>query len=268
MSELTPPLSSRQLWQTIRTEVERAAQREPLLASFYHSAILAHSEFVQAVSCHLAAKLDTRAVPALVLQDVFEQALRADSDIVEAIYADIRACFERDPACDQYAMPLLYFKGFHALQSYRVAHWLWLQGRCSLALYLQNVISQVFDVDIHPAAVIGRGILIDHATGVVVGETCVIEDDVSMLHSVTLGGSGCSSGDRHPKIRRGVLIAVGAKVLGNIEVGEGAKIAGGSVVLEPVPAHTTVAGVPAVVVGAPRVAQPALEMDHRLNNGS
>jgi serine O-acetyltransferase len=162
-------------------------------------------------------------------------------------------------------MPFLFFKGYHALQSYRAAHWLWQQGRECLALFLQNRISQVFDVDIHPGARIGRGVMIDHATGVVIGETVVLEDNVSMLHGVTLGGSGCGKGDRHPKIRAGVLIGVGAKILGNIEIGEGAKIGAGSVVLDAVAAHTTVAGVPAKLIGRPRGDEPSRDMDHHLD---
>lgn len=252
------------LWQIIRTEAVAASIQEPVLASFYHATILNHSLFADAISFHLANKLDSQAVPAMMIREVFEEALSEDPFIEIAMRADILAHRERDPACDQFCIPFLFFKGFHALQSYRVAHWLWLQERRSLALYLQNQISQSFDVDIHPAAVIGQGIMVDHATGVVMGETVVVEDDVSLLHGVTLGGSGCETGDRHPKIRRGVLIGVGAKILGNIEVGEGAKIGAGSLVLDPVLPHTTVAGVPARVIGRPRVQQPALDMDHHL----
>lgn len=175
--------------------------------------------------------------------------------------ADICAVKERDPAVDYYSIPLLYLKGFHALEAYRVGHWLWNQGRRALATYLQNQISVVFGVDIHPAAKIGRGIMLDHATGIVVGQTAVIENDVSILQNVTLGGTGKEHGDRHPKIREGVMIGAGAKVLGNIEVGAGAKIGAGSVVLNPVPAHTTVVGVPAKEVGHPQCDKPSLNMD-------
>lgn len=178
--------------------------------------------------------------------------------------ADIRAITERDPAATRFSEPLLYFKGFHALQTHRVAHWLWSEGRRELALFLQSRASEVFGVDIHPAARIGKGILVDHATGVVVGETAVVEDNVSILHEVTLGGTGKDCGDRHPKVRHGVLIGAGAKILGNVEVGEGAKIGAGSVVLEDVPAHATVAGVPAKVVGIAEGDEPARTMDHRL----
>jgi serine O-acetyltransferase len=253
------------IWQLIRAEAAAASAGEPVLASFYHATILNHQSFAAAISFHLANKLDSQVMPAMLIREVFEAALLSDANIERAMRADILAHRERDPACDQYSMPFLFFKGFHALQSYRIAHWLWLQGRECLALYLQNQISQVFDVDIHPAAVIGHGVMIDHATGVVMGETVVVEDDVSMLHGVTLGGSGCITGDRHPKVRRGVLIGVGAKILGNIEIGAGAKIGAGSVVLDAVLPHTTVAGVPARVVGRPKARAPALDMDHHLN---
>lgn len=255
------------VWQEIRNEAQQASATEPVLASFYHASILNHQSFASAISFHLANKLDSQALPAMMLREVFEEAMRADAGIEVAMRADIRAHRERDPACKLFFMPFLFFKGYHALQSWRIAHWLWLQGRNALALYFQNQISQAFDVDIHPRARIGKGIMIDHATGVVIGETAVIDDDVSMLHSVTLGGSGCLKTDRHPKIRRGVLIGVGAKILGNIEVGEGAKIGAGSVVLEPVAPHTTVAGVPAKLVGRPKGESPALDMDHHLIEG-
>lgn len=252
------------VWQEIRAEAQHASATEPVLASFYHASILNHHSFAAAISFYLANKLDSQALPAMMLREVFEEAMKADASIEEAMRIDIRAHRERDPACKLFFMPFLFFKGYHALQSWRISHWLWQQGRNALALYFQNQISQAFDVDIHPGARIGKGIMIDHATGVVIGETAVIDDDVSMLHSVTLGGSGCVKTDRHPKIRRGVLIGVGAKILGNIEVGEGAKIGAGSVVLEPVAPHTTVAGVPAKLVGRPKGESPALDMDHHL----
>lgn len=254
--------SGADLWQIIRAEAAAASANEPVLASFYNAAILNHHSFAGAISFHLANKLDSQAVPAMMIREVFLAAMLADPRIEIAMRADIRAHRERDPACNQFCMPFLFFKGYHAVQSYRIAHWLWSQERKCLALYLQNQISQHFDVDIHPAAVLGYGIMVDHATGVVMGETAVVEDNVSLLHGVTLGGSGCSTGDRHPKIRQGVLIGVGAKILGNIEIGEGAKIGAGSVVLDSVLPHTTVAGVPARVIGHPKAQQPALDMDH------
>jgi serine O-acetyltransferase len=252
------------IWESIRDEVAQEAQREPILTSFLHATILEHDSLEDALSFHLAGKLATSNLPAMLIREVIDQALAEASEIREAVRADLRAVRERDPATNSYCVPLLYFKGFHALQSYRVAHWLWQQQRRSLALYLQNRISEAFGVDIHPAARIGMGILIDHGTSVVVGETAVVEDNVSMLHEVTLGGTGKETEDRHPKVRHGVLIGTGAKILGNVEVGAGAKVAAGSVVLDDVPAHCTVAGVPARVVGRPEVDEPALEMNHRL----
>jgi len=252
------------VWSTIRDEVSRDVEQEPILASFLHATILNHSSLEDALSFHLAGKLATSNLPAMLIREVIDEALSADASIRAAVRADIRAVRDRDPATDRFSIPLLYFKGYHALQSYRIGHWLWKNGRESLALYLQNRISEVFGVDVHPAARIGTGILIDHGTSVVIGETAVIEDNVSMLHEVTLGGTGKQCGDRHPKVRHGVLIGAGAKILGNVEIGEGAKVAAGSVVLHDVPAHSTVAGVPAVVVGRPDVDEPALEMDHQI----
>lgn len=198
------------------------------------------------------------------LRELFDEALKADASLGESTRADIVAYYERDPACSTYIQPFLYFKGFHALQAYRVAHWLWGQGRKAIALFLQNRISDLFAVDIHPAARLGRGIFIDHATGIVIGETAVVGDNVSMLHSVTLGGTGKEEEDRHPKIGNGVLIGAGAKVLGNIRVGNCSRIAAGSVVLQDVPACKTVAGVPARIVGEAGCAQPSVSMDQLL----
>lgn len=254
------------IWETIREEVVRDTEHEPTLASFLHGVVLNHRKLEDALSFHLASKLESATIPAITLRDLIDEAFSGDHEIGAAVRADIQAVCTRDPACRGYLIPLLYFKGFHALQAYRVAHFYWKQGREPLALYLQSRISEVFGVDIHPAARIGRGILIDHATSVVIGETAVVEDNVSMLHEVTLGGTGKEKGDRHPKVRKGVLIGTGAKILGNIEVGEGAKIGAGSVVLDPVPPHCTVAGVPAKIVGRVAVAEPALEMDHRIVN--
>jgi len=251
-------------WQQIRDEATLMTDSEPMLASFFHATILNHDSLSSALSFHLANKLDSATMPAIVVREIIEQALAADRTILGSVIADIRAVQERDPAVAYYSTPLLYLKGFHALQGYRVSHWLWQQDRKALAIYLQNQISVVFGVDVHPAARIGKGILFDHATGIVVGETAVIENDVSILQSVTLGGTGKECGDRHPKIREGVLIGAGAKVLGNIEVGPGAKIGAGSVVLESVPPHTTVAGVPAKVVGTPRTDKPSLDMNQNI----
>ena len=220
------------VWQSIRREVEVEVQREPILASFLHATVLKHVTLEDALSFHLAGKLATSNLPAMLIREVIDEAFKADKSIRASIRADIRAVRERDPATQGYSIPVLYYKGFHALESYRVAHWLWQRGRSALALYLQNRISEVFGVDIHPAARIGRGILIDHGTSVVIGETAVVEDNVSMLHEVTLGGTGKETGDRHPKVRHGVLIGTGAKILGNVEIGAGAKVAANSVVLD------------------------------------
>lgn len=251
-------------WQTIREEAAVHANQEPILASYLHATILNHSSSLGALSFLLANKLDSPTASALLIREVIEEAFEADSGICAAASADLHAILERDSACSQLSVPFLYYKGYHALQAYRVAHWLWTQGRKSFALFLQNRISVVFGVDIHPAAVIGKGIFFDHATGLVIGETAVVEDDVSIMQSVTLGGTGKVAGDRHPKIRRGVLIGPGAKVLGNIEIGEGVQIGAGSVVLKPVPPHRVVAGVPAVDLGEANADNPAAVMCHLL----
>ena len=212
-----------------------------------------------------AQNLRQKGLDAQQISAALEEAYAADPEMIASAACDIQAVRTRDPAVDKYSTPLLYLKGFHALQAYRIGHWLWTQGRRALAIFLQNQVSVSFQVDIHPAAKIGRGIMLDHATGIVVGETAVIEDDVSILQSVTLGGTGKTSGDRHPKIREGVMIGAGAKILGNIEVGRGAKIGAGSVVLQPVPPHTTAAGVPARIVGKPESDKPAMDMDQHFN---
>lgn len=250
------------VWEKIRAEVARDAEREPLLASFLYQVVLNHDTLEDALSFHLASKLESSTIPAVSLRDLIDAALRNDPKIGEAARADIEAVCERDPASRGRSIPLLYFKGFHALQSYRVANYYWKHGREALAFYLQSRISSVFAVDIHPAARIGRGVLMDHATSIVIGETAVVEDDVSMLHEVTLGGTGKEHGDRHPKVRRGVTIGAGAKILGNVEIGEGSLIGGGSVVLDPIPPHCTAVGVPARVVHYHKGEQPAQAMDH------
>ncbi|PCJ44448.1 MAG: serine O-acetyltransferase [Moraxellaceae bacterium] len=259
-------MDNQALWEAIRNEVVAEASNEAILASFFHATILNHDSLEAALSFHLANKLDSPTLPAIAVREIIEQAFLDDASIIKAVCQDIRAVVERDPVCSKFSVPLLYFKGLHALEAYRVSHWLWNQGRHSLAFFFQNQISVVFGVDIHPAAKIGAGILLDHGTGIVVGETAVIEDDVSIMQQVTLGGTGKEIGDRHPKIRRGVLVATGAKVLGNVEVGEGAKIAAGSVVLSDVPPHTTVVGVPAKVVGRPDCSAPSLNMDQNIDD--
>jgi serine O-acetyltransferase len=252
------------IWQNIYQEAQSAARDEPILASFFQSTILDHDSLGSALSYHLANKLSSNATPVSMLRELMDRAF-STAEIIQAASADIQATVTRDSACSLYLTPFLYFKGFLALQSYRVAHQLWVEGRHSLALLLQYRISLKFAVDIHPAAQIGSGLMIDHATGLVIGETAVVEDCVSIMQSVTLGGTGKVSGDRHPKIRKGVLIGPGAKILGNIEVAEGAMVAASSVVLKPVPAHAIVAGVPASVIADARSQEPSQSMDHYFN---
>lgn len=259
-------LKNRDIWTSMRAEAAAAAAGEPVLASYFHNTVLRHKSIDGALAYQLASVLDHAALTATALQEVIAEALADDPTISRCMQADICAWYDRDPACDQYLTPFLYFKGFHALQSHRIAHWLWRRGRHTLALYFQSRVSEQFAVDIHPAANFGCGIMIDHATGLVVGETCVVEDDVSILHSVTLGGSGCGGGDRHPKIGRGVMIGAGAKVLGPINIGAGVKVAAGSLVLRDVPEHATVAGVPARIVGSKFDAAPAYTMDQTLDS--
>jgi serine O-acetyltransferase len=252
------------VWDMIKQTTADHAEQEPVLASFLHATILNHHSLEDALSFHLANKLDSPAASAMLIREIIEDALSQSTDISMAVRADIVATYERDSACDCLSTPFLFYKGFHALQAYRVAHWLWNNQRKSLALFLQNHISTAFSVDIHPAAQIGKGIMLDHATGIVIGETAVIEDNVSIMQSVTLGGTGKDSGDRHPKIRQGVLIGAGSKILGNIEIGEGAHISAGSVVLKDVAPHKVVAGVPATVIGDAIAPQPALDMCQEL----
>jgi serine O-acetyltransferase len=255
------------VWAQLRIEATEAAAQEPLLASYLHASILHHDKIEDALSYHLAQKLGDGDLPALQLRDVIREAFTTDPVLAAAATRDMRVVRERDPACRTYLQPFLFFKGYGGLQAYRVAHWLWGQERHVLAYLLQSRISQLFAVDIHPNAKIGAGVFIDHAHGIVIGETAVVDDDVSMLHSVTLGGTGKVGGDRHPKIRRGVMIGAGAKVLGNIVVGEDARIAAGSVVLNDVAARCTVAGVPAKPVGGPCVdgLKPAEAMEQRID---
>ena len=249
-------------WSALRDQAEQLAEREPELSSFAHATILKHERLEQALSYHLAKKIGGEGLSPMQVREIFEEAFAADPSIGEAVRADLSAVFQRDPACHSYVQAFLFFKGFHSLQSHRIAHWLWREKRTWMAYFFQNRVSDLFAVDIHPAAPFGRGIFMDHATGVVVGETAIVEDDVSMLHGVLLGGTGKESEDRHPKVRRGVLLGAGAKVLGNIEVGEYSRVGAGSVVLKPVPPCTTVAGVPARVIGKAG-ARPSQEMDQQ-----
>jgi serine O-acetyltransferase len=249
------------VWARIRREAEDVARREPELSTFIYSTILHHDRLEAAVVHRIAERLDHADVPAELIRQAYSDALEAEPSLGNAFRADIVATVDRDPATDRYLEPVLYFKGFHAIQTHRLAHWLWAKGRKDFAYYLQSRSSSVFQTDIHPAAPIGRGIFLDHATGLVVGETAVIEDDVSILHDVTLGGTGKDHGDRHPKIRRGVMLGAGAKIIGNIEIGHCARVAAGSVVLKSVPHNTTVAGVPAKVIGEAGCPEPSRAMD-------
>jgi len=258
-------LSSDQTWSRMRVEAATAAAQEPNLASMLHATILNHQSYQAALTYRLAQKLADDEMNAMLWREVCDEAFTSEPRIVEAALCDLRAVYKRDPACHEYMQPFLYFKGYLALQAQRVANWLWRHDRKALALFLQSRMSQLFAVDIHPATTIGKGVFMDHATGIVIGETAVVEDDVSILQNVTLGGTGKDVGDRHPKIRRGALISVGAKVLGNIEVGEGAKVAAGSVVLKNVDPHCTVAGEPAKPVGACADQKPSESMDQGFN---
>ncbi|MGX1742645.1 serine O-acetyltransferase [Bosea sp. NPDC055353] len=249
------------VWSRLQTEAEAAVAAEPALGTLIVASVLNQPSFEAAVAHRVAARLGHPAVTADLIEQGFAEAMADDETIGAGMRADVMAVLDRDPACYRVLEPVLFFKGFHALQCHRLAHWLWKRDRRDFALYLQARCSEVFQADINPAAQIGKGVFLDHATGLVVGETAVIEDDVSMLHGVTLGGTGKQGGDRHPKIRKGVLIGAGAKILGNIEVGQCSRIAAGSVVLQPVPRNKTVAGVPAKVVGEAGCAEPSRSMN-------
>ena len=252
------------VWQRISDEARDAIAGEPLLGGMIHGAVLHHRTLENALAFRMSQKLASAEMSEQILREIADEAYASDQALGDAARADIVAVFERDPACHRFLQPLLYFKGFQAIQSYRVGHWLWEQGRKDLAYFFQMRVSEVFGFDAHPAAKIGRGIMIDHAHSIVIGETAVVGDNVSMLHSVTLGGTGKEDDDRHPKIENGVLIGAGAHVLGNITVGHCSRVAAGSVVLEEVPPMKTVAGVPARIVGEAGCAQPSITMDQLL----
>ncbi|MBN9047048.1 MAG: serine O-acetyltransferase [Rhizobiales bacterium] len=253
------------IWHSIRAEAEEAAENDPVLASFLYATILNQPSLESAVMHRIAERLGHADVSADLLRQTFDAMLADRPDWSQVVRVDIQAVYDRDPAYNRFMDPVLYLKGFHAIQTHRLAHWLFHQGRRDFAYYLQSRSSSIFQTDIHPGARLGSGVFLDHATGLVVGETAVIEDNVSILHAVTLGGTGKSCGDRHPKIRRGVLIGAGAKILGNIEVGHCSKIAAGSVVLKSVPNNVTVAGVPARIVGETGCAEPSRAMDQMLS---
>ena len=253
-------------WQRITAEAEEAVREEPLMGGLVHACVLHHKTIERALSYRFAAKLASNEMSMVVLREIADEAFAMDPSLAEAARADLMAIFERDPASHRLLQPILYFKGYQAVQAYRIAHWLWMQGRKDLAYFIQMRTSEIFGIDIHPGARIGKGIMIDHAHSIVIGETAVVGDNVSMLHSVTLGGTGKEEEDRHPKIGDGVLIGAGAKVLGNIKVGHCSRIAAGSVVLEEVPPCMTVAGVPAKIVGEAGCDQPAVAMDQILEH--
>lgn len=250
------------VWDQLRKEAAELVTSEPILGGLVHSSILHHDSFEKAISYRIALKLASEEMPAQIIREIAYEALKNDDTISHSARADIMAVHERDPACHTFLQPVLFFKGFQAIQSYRVANWLWTNGRQEMAYFFQMRASEVFGVDIHPGAKIGRGIMIDHAHSIVIGETARVGDNVSMLHSVTLGGTGKADGIRHPNIEDGVLIGAGAKILGNITIGHCTKVAAGSVVLKEVPPCKTVAGVPAKIVGEAGCDQPAISMDH------
>ncbi|WP_150525943.1 serine O-acetyltransferase [Roseibium sediminis] len=270
MSNSTPQQSAAKIalhdpvWRKLREEAQEMVAAEPALSSFVYETVLNHETLEEAVIHRLGQRLGRDIVSASLIRQTYMEALAMEPELSEILRVDIVAVYDRDPACFRYLEPVLYFKGFHALQTHRLANWLWRQGRHDFALYIQSRASEVFQIDIHPAVPMGRGIFIDHGTGVVIGGTAVIEDDVSILQGVTLGGTGKEDGDRHPKIRRGVLLGAGAKVLGNIEIGHCSRIASGSVVLQDVPPNTTVAGVPARVVGKAGCSEPSRSMNQLL----
>lgn len=249
------------VWSAIRQEAEAVARIEPLMASLVHTGVLHHATLEKALSYRIAQKLASAEMSDLILREIADSAYASDKTLGAAARADLIAVFERDPACHRFIQPLLFFKGFQALQSYRIGHWLWTNQRRDMAYFIQMRTSEVYGVDIHPNARMGDGIMIDHAHSIVIGETAIVGDNVSMLHSVTLGGTGKVDGDRHPKIGDGVMIGAGAKVLGNISIGHCSRIAAGSVVLEPVPPCKTIAGVPGRIVGEAGCAEPSKAMN-------
>lgn len=253
------------VWQRVSEEAFDAVRAEPLLGGLIHSSLLHHKNMESALAFRFSMKLASGEMSEQILREIADEAYASDSWLGGAARSDLVAVFERDPACHRFIQPMLFFKGYQAVQAYRVGHWLWETGRKDLAYFVQMRVSEVFGVDIHPAAVVGQGIMIDHAHSIVIGETAVVGDNVSMLHSVTLGGTGKEDGDRHPKIGNGVMIGAGAKVLGNIHVGYCSRIAAGSVVLHDVPHNTTVAGVPAKVIGEAGCSQPSITMDQLIS---
>ena len=265
MAQTNPKLTTVDpVWQRICTEAEQAIHEEPLIGGFVHSSVLHHTSLENALAYRISMKLASSEMSDQMLREIADRAYAADPALADAARADIVAIFDRDPACLRFLQPLLFFKGFQAIQAFRLGNFLWKEGRKDLAYYVQMRVSEIFGVDVHPGATIGKGLMIDHAHSIVIGETAVVGDNVSMLHSVTLGGTGKEEEDRHPKIGDGVLIGAGAKVLGNISIGHCSRIAAGSVVLNDVEPMKTVAGVPAKVVGEAGCSQPSVTMDQLL----
>ena len=254
------------LWTRIQREARVAVREEPLLGALIHAGLLHHATFEAALAYRFSLKLASREMSEQILREIADAAYASSAELAAAARADIEAVFDRDPATHRMMQPILFFKGYQALQAYRIGHWLWQEGRHDMAYFVQMRCSEAFGVDIHPAARIGTGVMIDHAHSIVIGETAVVGNDVSMLHSVTLGGTGKEEGDRHPKIGNGVLIGAGAKVLGNIRVGAHSRIAAGSVVLSDVPPGKTVAGVPARIVGDAGCSDPSGSMNQLLGH--
>jgi serine O-acetyltransferase len=254
------------IWTAIRIDAEEIVRAEPAMASLVYSTVLSQDGLENAMADRIAERIYHRDMSGEIIRQTFAEAYQSDPELGAALRADIAAVCDRDPACNRAIEPFLYFKGFHAIQTHRLAHWLWRKGRRDFAYYLQSRASAIFQVDINPAVQMGKGLFFDHATDIVIGETALIEDNVSILQGVTLGGTGKESGDRHPKVRHGVLIGAGAKILGNIEIGHCSRVAAGSVVLRAVPPNTTVAGVPAKVVGEAPCAEPSRMMDQIIRN--
>ncbi|MFC3122438.1 serine O-acetyltransferase [Agaribacter flavus] len=257
-------LASDEFWKALKSEAKEVSEREPLLASYIHSCVYGHHNFETSLSFILSNKVSDDVMPAMAVGEIFNEAYLLNPAMVEAAIYDVQAVVARDPAVSTFLPVLTHFKGYQSLQVHRLAHYLWQNGRKELALFMQSRNSEVFSVDIHPAAKIGQGVMLDHATGIVIGETAVVEDNVSILQNVTLGGTGNEQGDRHPKIREGVMIGSGAKILGNIEIGKGSKVGAGSVVLNNVKCGVTVVGVPAKVVGKPDCKMPCDSMEQNV----
>jgi serine O-acetyltransferase len=247
-------------WEALRKEAVRVAEKETPLKRLLEQLVIKHDSFGQALTAILANRC-LFIHEGIILHQTITDALKKDEYIADNAVHDLMAIVEKDPAAGNLLEPLLFYKGYHSLELYRVAHLLWLDGQRYLASYIQSRVSQLYGVDIHPAAQIGKGIFIDHATGIVIGETAVIEDNVSFLHGVTLGGTGKETGKRHPTIRKNCLLGANSTVLGNIEVGEGSIIGAGSVVLHAVPPHSLAAGVPAVNKGKIKITNPANSMN-------